>query len=262
MKCQIIMDAMEQLAPKKVACDWDNVGLLVGSPQQEVKRILVCLDATEDTAEQAIRKGCDMIISHHPVIFEGMKKMRTDLYMGRFMQKLLVNNIAVFSAHTNLDMSDGGVNDVLAELIGLEKIKHFLDGEEIIGRIGYLPEEKTIEEFAQQVKNGIGAEYIRLVKSGDKKVRKVALCSGAGAGFLFKAAFQGADCYLTGDVKYHDGQHAVEQGIHMIDGGHFATEYPVRLVLAKRLQELLQEQGKGEIEILCDDESRDVFQIM
>lgn len=262
MKCQVIMDVMEQLAPKKAACDWDNVGLLVGSPQQEVHRILVCLDATEATVEQAIRKGCDMILSHHPIIFEAMKKMRTDLYMGRLLQKLLVNNIAVFSAHTNLDMSDGGVNDVLAELVGLEKVKYFMDGEEIIGRIGYLPEEKTIEEFAQQVKQGIGAEYVRLVKAGDKKVRKVALCSGAGAGFLFKASFQGADCYLTGDVKYHDGQHAVEQGIHMIDGGHFATEYPVRLVLAKRLKELLQAQGKDDIEIICDDESHDVFQIV
>lgn len=262
MKCQVIMDAMEQLAPKKVACDWDNVGLLVGSPQQEVHRILVCLDATEETAEQAIRKGCDMIISHHPVIFDGMKKMRTDLYTGRFMQKLLVNNIAVFSAHTNLDMAEGGVNDVLAELMGLTKVKNMMDGEEIIGRIGYLPEAVTIEDFAVQVKNGIGADYVRMVKTSDKKVKKVALCSGAGAGFLFKAAFNGADCYVTGDVKYHDAQHAQEQGIHLIDGGHFPTEFPVRVSLSKRLGELLKEQGKGEVEILCDDESTDIFKIV
>ena len=139
MKCQVIMNAMEQLAPKSLKEDWDNVGLLVGNPEAEVKRIFVCLDADEANIEQAIRKNCQMIITHHPVIFDGIKKVRTDLYTGRILKKLLVNDISVFSAHTNFDQAEGGVNDILANLIGLTKIKMWeVGGETICGRIGYL----------------------------------------------------------------------------------------------------------------------------
>ena len=261
MKCQVIMNAMEQLAPKSLKEDWDNVGLLVGNPEAEVKRIFVCLDADEANIEQAIRKNCQMIITHHPVIFDGIKKVRTDLYTGRILKKLLVNDISVFSAHTNFDQAEGGVDDILANLIGLTKIKMWeVGGETICGRIGYLEKPMTIEEFANQVKQGLKTDYVRYTSAGERMIKKVALCSGAGACFLGKAAFSGADAYVTGDVKYHDAQHAVEYGIHIVDGGHYPTEYPAMLDLAKRLEEALKEQG--EIEILIDDESRDLFNVI
>lgn len=261
MKCQAIMNVMEQLAPKKVAEDWDNVGLLVGNPEAEIKRIFVCLDADENNIEQAIRKNCQLIISHHPIIFNGIKKFRTDLYTGRTLKKLLVNDINVFSAHTNFDQAEGGVNDILAGLIGLTKVKKWeAGGVEIVGRIGYLEEPLTVEEFAAQVKAGLKADCIRYTAGNDRKIKKVAICSGAGASQLAQAAFSGADCYVTGDVKYHDAQHAVELGISIIDGGHYPTEYPAMVALADKLKEALA--PLGEIEIFIDNESKDLFNVI
>ena len=266
MKFQAIMNIMEQLAPRRLAEDWDNPGLLVGSPKQDVGKLLVCLDVTEEVVMEAVYNHCDMIISHHPVIFKGMKKLRTDLYQGRLFQKLLINNIAVFSAHTNLDAAVGGVNDVLARAAGLERIRAFDSDssrpmEETVGRIGYLPEPMTIDEFAAKLKAGLGAEYVRVVRAGDKIIRKVALCSGAGAEFISRAAFLGADCYITGDVKYHDAQLARENEIHVIDGGHFPTEFPVVKVLAELISAKAEEAGER-LEIICDTASRDVFEVI
>ncbi len=119
VKCQVILDALEKLAPKKLAEEWDNPGLLLGSPSQEIHRLLVCLDIREETAERAAAEKFDMIVAHHPLIFRALKRIRTDLPEGRLIARLLSNNIAVFAAHTNLDITLGGVNDVLADRIGL-----------------------------------------------------------------------------------------------------------------------------------------------
>ncbi|MBR6342457.1 MAG: Nif3-like dinuclear metal center hexameric protein, partial [Selenomonadaceae bacterium] len=111
VKCQVLMDAMNRIAPKKLAEEWDNPGLLVGSPQQEVERVLVCLDVSDEVIEQAVRQEVRLIISHHPLLFHAIKAVRTDLPIGRRLEKLLQHDIAVFAAHTNLDSALGGVND-------------------------------------------------------------------------------------------------------------------------------------------------------
>lgn len=267
VKCQTIMDALERLAPQHLAEDWDNPGLLVGSPEQEVHRLLICLDVSEAVIDHAIAAGADMIIAHHPLIFRGIKKVRTDLPLGRKLQKLLQHNIAVAAAHTNLDIAVGGVNDVLAQAIGLEKLSNFVitsqdaDGNiESLGRIGTLPQPMHIHDFAEQVRNALPTKFVRLVDAGERPVRKVALCSGSGAEFIDKAAQMGADAYVTGDVKYHEAQHAVDLGIHVIDAGHFGTEFPVVEVLAERLREELA--AEKTISILTDTFSQDFFQVV
>lgn len=263
MKCQTVMDMLERLAPKKMAEDWDNPGLLAGSPQQEVHKVMTCLDVSIPVVEAAIKESVDMIVAHHPMIFKGVRHLRTDLYDGKMFQMLLSHNIAVYAAHTNLDIAEGGVNDVLAQAVGLEKIESFVitDAEKgfSLGRIGYLPQAKSLDEFVMDVKKGLHISHVRIVRGSNKPVRKVALCSGAGAEFVSKAAFKGADVYLTGDVKYHEAQGAVQQGINLIDAGHFGTEFPVVQVLADYLTAEAAKMKK-DLEVITDNISQDFFE--
>lgn len=267
LKCQVIMDVLERIAPKRLAEEWDNPGLLVGSPAQKVERVLVCLDVTEAIADRAAQEGCQLIISHHPVIFRGIKKVRTDQPIGRLLQKLLKNDIAVFAAHTNLDIARGGVNDVLAGRLGLKDIVPFdkvKKGEEesvdSLGRMGRLEKPVSAEEFAAAAAKALDAPFVRLAGNAGRRIEKVALCSGAGSEFIQKAAFLGADAYVTGDVRYHEAQSAAELGLALVDAGHFPTEFPVVEVLAARLGEELARQGKGgAVEILTDNRSEDFF---
>ena len=158
LSCQLIMNALERIAPRRLAEDWDNPGLLVGSYAQKIGRVLVALDVDDAVVAEAIERRADMIVAHHPAIFRGIKQLRTDLPLGKRLAALLTHNIAVAAAHTNLDVARGGVNDVLAARLGLEKLSAFVithqeDGvTESIGRVGTLPTPMSIEDFARTVK--------------------------------------------------------------------------------------------------------------
>ena len=267
LSCQVVMNALERIAPRHLAEDWDNTGLLVGSYAQKVERILVALDVDDTVVAEAIERSADMIVAHHPAIFRGMKQLRTDLPLGRRLAALLTHGIAVAAAHTNLDITCGGVNDVLAERLGLEKLSTFIttaqaDGSaESLGRIGTLPAPVAIDDFAHSVRERLGVSHVRLVRAADRPVRRVAVVGGAGAEFIDTAVRRGADVYLTGDVKYHEAQRAAEQGMHLIDAGHFGTERPVLPVLADLLRaELAAEHGT--VEILVTEKQRDVFDVI
>ena len=263
VKCRQILNILEQWAPKKLAEAWDNPGLLVGSEQQEVTKILTCLDVSDAVVAAAEAQGAQLIVAHHPLLFHGIKKIRTDLSDGARLQRLLKADIAVIAAHTNLDSAPGGVNDVLARAIGLTEIEGFGEEREAagitgtLGRIGYLAEPMAACDFAKQVKEALPCNAVRLVEAGGHPVKKVALCSGSGAEFIAKAAFLGADAYVTGDVKYHEAQQAQDQGIHLLDAGHFGTEFPIAAVLRDHLAKALAGQG---VEVIADDFSRDFFQ--
>ena len=265
VKCRTVMEAMERIAPKGLAEKWDNPGLLVGDLDQEVRKILVCLDASDRIIEQAIDLGADMIVSHHPLIFKPIKKIRTDLPLGRRLKLLLNHDIAVLAAHTNLDAAEGGVNDVLAKKIGLTEVEPFVlssqDGETGMGRMGRLFSPLTIQEISRQVRQALPVSHVRVASAGSRIVRKVALCGGSGAEFIGKAASLGVDAYVTGDVRYHEAQHGVEQGMHVIDAGHFGTEFPVVARLKARLEEELS-KIKGAVEIVEDRSSEDIFAVL
>ena len=267
LSCQVVMNALERIAPRHLAEDWDNTGLLVGSYAQKVERILVALDVDDIVVAEAIERSADMIVAHHPAIFRGMKQLRTDLPLGRRLAALLTHGVAVAAAHTNLDITRGGVNDVLAARLGLEKLSTFIttaqaDGSaESLGRIGTLPAPVAIDDFAHSVRKRLGVSHVRLVRAADRPVRRVAVVGGAGAEFIDTAVRRGADVYVTGDVKYHEAQRAAEQGMHLIDAGHFGTERPVLPVLADLLRaELAAEHGT--VEILVTETQRDVFDVI
>ena len=260
VKLQDVMQAMERIAPRRLAEEWDNPGLLVGSPHDEVRKILVALDVREETVERAIEDGCDLIVAHHPLIFRGLKAVRTDNVIGRKIARLIKADIAVFAAHTNLDSAAGGVNDVLAERLELKEVvplaEGAADGEPGLGRIGSLDAEVSLDDFAACVKEKLGLSSMRIVRAGGRGISRVALCGGSGAEFVGRAAAKGADVYVTGDVKYHDAERAIGLGIHVLDAGHFATEQPIVARLAERLE---KELGDG-VEVVAETKSSDFFQ--
>lgn len=262
VKCQDVMQAMERIAPRRLAEEWDNPGLLVGSPHDEVRKILVALDVREETVECAIEDGCDLIVAHHPLIFRALKALRTDDATGCKIARLIKADIAVFAAHTNLDSAAGGVNDVLAERLELHDVAPLVEGaadsEPGLGRIGSLRAEFSLEDFAALVKEKLGLSSMRVACAGRRKISRVALCGGSGAEFVGRAAAKGADAYVTGDVKYHDAERAIGLGIHVLDAGHFATEQPIVARLAERLK---KELGDG-VEIVAETKSSDFFKFI
>lgn len=256
---QNVADVMNRLAPKSLAEDWDNPGILVGNPSAEVEKIFVCLDVTEKNIQAAEEFGAQLIVAHHPLIFRAVKNFRTDLPLGRKLERLIKNNIAVFAAHTNLDSAVGGVNDVLAEKLGLVDVKMFGEEEISLGRLGRLPEKMSAKNFAEHVKKSLNAPSVRLIDAGNFLVSKVGICGGAGGDFISKAKFFGAQAFVTGDVKYHEAQNAVESKIHVVDAGHFATEFPIVHALAEKLSAEFAKLDY-QIKIREDTASQDFFQ--
>ncbi len=368
VKCQVIIEAMDKLAPRSLAEDWDNVGLLVGSSAQTIHKILITLDVTKAVVEQAVKDKIDLIIAHHPVIFKSISAIRTDLPQGQILSALIKADIGVYAAHTNLDTASGGVNDVLAdafqlcdvrpladnfseklcklvvfvpethrEIVGdaimtagaghignyshcsfaangigtflpLDGSKPFIghagklehvqesrletimpekvyksvvkamlkvhpyeevaydvyplmnSGEKLgLGRVGKLVSPIVLADFIEQVKSALGVSAVSVVGDQNKLIKKVAVCGGAGASLLHKAAFAGADVLVTGDVKYHEGQDAVALGISIINAGHFATEQPVLSYVAEYLSKCAAD-AKWSVDIKVDEINKDVFQ--
>ena len=257
---QTVCDTMNRLAPKYLAEEWDNPGLLVGDPHQAVNRILVCLDLNDEMIQKAVEAKAQLIVTHHPMIFKAIKSVRTDLPLGRKISSLIKNDISCFAAHTNLDSAAGGVNDVLARKIGLVNVKPF-DEELSLGRIGNLQREMSAKEFALHIKYSLKADTVRLIDAGDFIIKTVGICGGAGSEFIAKAKFLGADAFVTGDVKYHEAQSAIENKIHVVDAGHFATEFPIVHALAKKLKEEF-ERLKIDIEVLEDTSAKDFFSVI
>ena len=239
-----IVRILNEMAPPRLAEDWDNVGLQVGHNDKEVKIILCALDFSAEVLEQAVQLHADIVVTHHPAIFRGVKQL-TDLdWRTALLLEAARHDIAVYSAHTNLDSAAGGVNDVLANLLELENVEG-LSGEDTlegIGRIGTLNKAADLETFAGKVKHALKLEHVTVIPAG-RPVHKVAVCGGSGMDFLDYAAQAGADTYVTGDIKYHDAQEAKGKHINLIDATHQGTELPVVNELADRLALRLSREG-------------------
>ena len=227
----------EEKIPRSLSCDWDNDGLMVcPDDTKEVRRVLVALDITAAVAEKAIAEGYDLIVSHHPLIFHPLKAVTVGETIANKVIKLLVSGVSAMSFHTRLDAVEGGVNDVLANAIGLQSIIPFgKDGEEM-GRIGNLANPMPLREFAEVVKAATGAKQVQISNAG-KTVSRVALLGGGGAGEVALAKAAGADTYLTGDLRHDQLTEAPERGMNLIQGGHFWTEN----LVCDRIRELLLE---------------------
>ncbi len=219
-----ILDFCLSMAPKEYKEDWDNVGLLCGSMDAEVERVLVALDITPAVAQEAKNMGASLIVSHHPLLFS-VKSLSDETPEGRLLLFLAANHIAVISLHTNLDSAPGGVNDCLAQRLGLQGIRTLDGADHGLCRIGET-DPQSIAAFACFVKERLGAGGVRFADGG-KTVRCVAVGGGACMDFLPNAIAAGCDTFVTGDVKYHQFQRAQALGINLIDAGHFPTEDPV-----------------------------------
>lgn len=236
-----IYDAIDRLAPFWLTMDFDNTGILVGDRNREVSCALLALDCTPAVVEQAKQLGAQLIVTHHPVIFHPLKRVNEDAVV----YQLIRSDIAVISAHTNLDIAQGGVNDALVNAIGLRDCRGLeLLNEQTgawLGRIGTLPEPLSPEAFAAHVKSCLNAASIKFA-AAPRAIHTVALCSGSGADCLDAAISAGADALLTSEVKQHEYLAAAAAGISIFDAGHFDTEdiviEPLRDYLAKEIPDV------------------------
>lgn len=370
VKLQRVIQILEEKMPRYLAEDWDNVGLQVGNPQADTKKILLSLDVNLDVVKEALLKGADTIIAHHPLIFKPLKTITSDNPVGKAITTLIENKINLYVAHTNLDSAEEGVNQVLAEALGLKNIEVLSPSyeeellklvvfvpeesasdvakalgdagagwignyshcsfqspgfgtfipregsnpyigeqgklekvaevrvetilpkkrraqvvramlkahpyEEVafdlypvlnagnnlgLGRVGRLEEPISLEEFIRQVKKALGLPQVTYGGNLTSKIEKVALCGGSGSSLTGKALFKGADVFLTGDIKYHEGQEMLARGMAFVDAGHNPTEKLIIPFLAKSLKGALQEAKLG-VDLEISDTNTNPFEIL
>lgn len=235
-----ILNFLEGMAPRYMKMDWDNVGLLCGSKATPVTKILVALDPFEHVCREAADWGAELIVTHHPIIFQAMKAITDETSIGRGLLLLCRHGISAINAHTNLDCAPGGVNDVLAQALGLADVGVIAptgtneDGIPYgLLRCGRV-QEQSLEDFLSDVAMMLGCEGLRYVDGG-KPVHKVAVGGGSCAGAMLEAVDAGCDTFVTADVKYNQFWDAKELGLNLIDAGHFHTENPVVAVLAEKI---------------------------
>ena len=229
MTVQEIFTFLHNRAPFDTAEGWDNPGMLVGDPHRAVGTVLVALDATAGAVDTAAAVGADLIVTHHPVIFAPLKRLAADSIPYR----LAAAGISLIAAHTNLDKADGGVNDTLAARLGLADVTVAADE---YTRIGTLAEAMSARDFAAHVAAVLDTP-VRY--NGDKTVRTVAVCGGSGGDFMLRMT-DGADAYVTGEVRHHEWLAAADR-INVIEAGHYATEVPVVDTLCAWLEEAYPE---------------------
>lgn len=225
-----VYDWINEIAPFDAAEEWDNVGILAGSENQMVNKVLCALDFNAAVLDEAIDRGAQLIITHHPILFSGRKNMREDDAEGRLICALIRNKIGLIAAHTNFDNANPGVNDALAEKLGLSDVEAADCGM----RIG-VPQEKLLGDFVRRAENVLGGP-VRCYGRANNIISKVAVLGGAGGSFADIALKNGADVYLTGEISHHRAWDAYAEGLCCLEAGHAATEMPAIYMLADGLQ--------------------------
>lgn len=227
-----IFEFINTLAPFETQEKWDNSGFLVGDTDKQCKKIALCLDITSEMIKKASGQGCDLIISHHPVIFGKTGSfLKDDLPF-----KLAVNGISAICAHTCLDIASGGVNDVLAQLLELQDVTAVCMDGVVMPRAGKLKKSMNTKEFAEFVKSKLGCDAVRCNKL-DKEISTVVLCGGSGGSFMPDVISGKYDAFVTGDAGHHNFLDASEKGIVLVAAGHFETENPVMSAVEKAINE-------------------------
>lgn len=246
-----IIGELETIYNSKLAEDWDNVGLLVGDENREITKMLFCLDLTEKAIDEAIKNGVNLIISHHPAIFNGMKKITSESLQGRKILKLIENKIAVYSIHTNCDFALNGLNDYVLEKIQLQGNVEIVDKVEFENynniknrvdlirggkvRIKHLEREITVQNLADKIKYHLGINYVRIVGNKEKFVKRIGLITGGGSSLMHDVK-EKIDVFLTGDLRHHEALDVIEEGGILIDIGHFESEYLFADLMKKNIE--------------------------
>ena len=270
MICEDIMKVLEQQAPEAYACSWDNVGLLVGSKEKEIQRIYVALDATDETIREAISAEADMLLTHHPLIFKGIKQVNTGDFIGRRVIELVKNDMAYYAMHTNFDIS--GMAQLAAEKLCLSETRTLQPEQGIfgenkepmgIGVVGMLPKSMTLMECIAYVKKSFAVDPVKVFavdgalnedsKATDEsvaleRVTRIAVCPGSGKGVIEDALKARAQVLVTGDIDHHEGIDAVAQGMAILDAGHYGLEK----MFIPYMQAYLKEQLPG-IDVIAQE---------
>lgn len=240
IKIKDLCEAIEAFAPRELQENYDNAGLQTGNPETEITSVLICLDVTEDIINEAMERGCNIIVSHHPLIFKGLKHITGETPVERAVIASIRNNIAIYSAHTNLDSAREGVSHEMAQMLNLKEVQVLdpktSDGLEGLGILGFIKPTPKIE-FLRKVKDIFGVKCLRYsAVSPQLVVRKVAVCGGAGASLISEAIKAKADVMLTGDVKYHDFT-TFGSDIIIADVGHFEGELCSEKIIHRIIKE-------------------------
>lgn len=250
MKCDEILKKLEEEYPLSCAEEWDNPGLLVGHRFQDVHRVLVALDATEETIRQAIDQEADLLITHHPLLFHRIRAVNDDAFLGRRILALIEHRIACYAMHTNFDVL--GMSHLNEKQLQL-KNTHVLDVttetdgvEEGIGRIGEWEEARSLAAAASFIREQLQIEAVRCygLEKAEKEqllMQRVAICGGSGKSVVEKAIEEGAQILVTGDIDYHTALDALAQGLFIIDAGHYGTEYGFISYMAGKMRRLFPE---------------------
>lgn len=231
MQLETLLQCLEEWAPLNRQESYDNAGLILGSRKRPVSKAIICFDITPEVVEEAAEKGAELIISHHPAIFRGIKRIDFDSRMGKMLKLSLQNGIAWYAMHTNLDNTPSGVNSYLAEKLNLQGTRALVaEGSDPLvgaGVIGKLPEPLQEKSLLDMLKQWTGTHCIRHSGFTGREIKTLALCGGSGGEFFGAAQAQGADVYITGDVKYHDFADA-EKSTWLVDIGHYESEFFVQ----------------------------------
>ena len=225
MLCSEIVSILDKQSPPEYALDWDNVGLLVGRKNKEVKKLLLVVDAKREVCEYAVENGFDMIVSHHPMIFKSVKKINDGSVLGEKILSLAEAGVCYYAMHTNFD-TKGGMGKEAAKILGLknmEVLEETLNGEGI-GEVGIADKVYSLYEYAQLVKEKFDLNNVMIYGNKEAKIEKIAICPGSGKSVIGEAVSKNADCLITGDIGHHDGIDAVEAGLTIIDASHYGIE--------------------------------------
>ena len=252
-----ILSYLEERMPLSLAEDWDNVGLLAGDQEQPVRRVLCALDVTEGVIEEAAARDAQLIVAHHPLIFTPVHTVTADHGTGRALLRTIRQEISVICMHTNADCAEGGVNDVLAETLGLADIVSMEAGENLMmGRVGNLETEMQPRDFAAYVKARLGASGVRFADGG-RAIRRVAVGGGSCGKLMGYALKKDADAFVIGDCSYDLMQRAQSLGLTLVDAGHFPTENPMTAVFAAWTREKFPQ-----LDVVCSETHRDCVEFL
>ncbi len=264
-----IIKFLEKFFPKETAYDGDNIGLQIGNDHRVVKKIMLALDATVDVINEAVNNGIDLLIVHHPLIYKPLYSLSSNMEIGKKIESLIKSNIALYVMHTNLDFSYQGINDYLANIFNLKKVKPLkklqnnIDGYDYssksgIGRVGYLENEMKISDFIEIAKKNLELECVRFIGNDVcSSISKIAISSGSGNDFIKLANASKADFYISGDITYHYAQEALELGINVLDVGH-AVEDVSKYILNEKLL-ILKKESEFDFEITLYNQKIDPY---
>ena len=236
MKVKDIISVIEEFAPLSLQENWDNSGLCIGSPEDSVSSVLLGLDCTPELVDEAISCGADMIVTHHPLIFSGLKKISPEDKVGEAVIKAIKAGISIYAAHTNADKVIAGVSGAMAARLGLKNVQILdQDGEGTgLGVVGDLPEPISAQEAVALVKDRFSLKAMRTSRALEGKISRVAMCGGSGGSLISAAARSGAQLYISGDISYHN--FFTKEGFMIMDIGHYESEIEIVDILFSLLK--------------------------